>query len=128
MERLKIDSARGDAAGDPPDDIPPFTPTIDTDDIFRMLIADELRHGRLNGAQRRRIIRYAARLGLSAVQIGRLVEECREDALLSSDPVERRHALRLVRAEAPLISTHTKIALVVGAAIMFDWIVVRSIW
>ena len=35
---------------------------IDTKDIFRELIADEVRSGRLNNSRRKRIIRYAAQL------------------------------------------------------------------
>ena len=128
MEHLKPNRAHVDATNGPPNDIPPFAPTIDTHDVFRSLIADELRHGRLNRAHRRRIVGYAARLGLTAVQTGRLIEECREDALHSRDPVERRHALRLIEAEEPLVSTHTKIALVVGAALLVDWILIRWVW
>lgn len=110
------------------DDVPPFVPSIDMQTIFRQLIADEIRNGRLGPSQRRRIVRYAAQLGLTAVQAGRLVSECREEALLSRDPVERGHALRIAPADDPIVPTHVKIALVVGAAIVLDLVVFRWLW
>ena len=70
---------RGAADSDPP----VFAPSIDMTAIFRQLIADEVRTGRLTRARRRRIVQYAAHLGLSAVQVGRLIAECREEATRS---------------------------------------------
>ena len=69
---------------------------IENHEIFRQLIAEELRRGRLSNAERRRIVRYAAGMGLSAVDAGKLVADCREEALLDGDPTVRQHALRLV--------------------------------
>ena len=87
------DVARGSAAG--------FRPgggmrRIDTKEIFREMIAQEVRSGRLSPSRRRRIVRYAAQLRLSAVETGRLITECRDEALESEDPEEIYHALRLV--------------------------------
>ncbi len=65
-------------------------------EIFREMIAYELRAGRLTRARRQRIVRYAAQLGLSAVEAGRMIEACRQAALESDDPLVREHALRLV--------------------------------
>ncbi len=59
------------------------------------MIAHEVRSGTLTAARRRRIVRYAAKMGLTAVEAGELVQECREAALLSDDPQVRRFALRL---------------------------------
>jgi len=127
---MKHQSSNGLGAAAPGehDDLPPFVPSMDMQDVFRQLIADEIRNGRLTAAQRRRIIGYAAQLGLSAVQAGQLVSECREDAMRSADPVERRHALRLVEPPPPIVPTRVKIALVVGAAIVLDFVVFRWLW
>jgi hypothetical protein len=109
-------------------DLPEFTPRIEVRDVFAQLIADEVRSGRLSPARRRRIVRYGARLGLSAVEVGRMVTACRNNALASPDPVERRHALRLVepppeRAAAPL-----KIAMIVLAALVVNLLLIRWFW
>ena len=109
------------------DGVPAFVPSIDTEEVFRKLIARELRSGRLTAAQRRRIVRYAAALGLSAVQIGRLVAACRDEALQSRDETERYHALRLVEPPPPSIPTPVKIALVVAAAILIDLLIIVSL-
>ena len=110
------------------EDIPAFVPSIDTQDIFRQLIADEVRSGRLTPARRRRIVRFAARLGLSAVQTGRLITACREEALRSDDPTERYHAMRLVEPDPTRVPTPIKIALLVGAALVVDLLVLKGLW
>ncbi len=112
-------------ANDGDSDIPKFVPSIDTQDIFRQLITDELRNGRLTPARRRRIVRYSAGLGLSAVQAGRLVKACRQEVLQSSDPAERYHALHLVEAPPTKVPTPVKIAIVVAAAILVDVLLVK---
>lgn len=92
------DSLRS-AAGDHPSPVnfrpstasgrPPFMPSMDMKEIFREMIRQEVqcgRHsrvkpacGRLTRWRRRRIVQYAAGMGLSAVQAGRLVEECQAE-------------------------------------------------
>lgn len=109
-------------------DYPAFMPSIGTDDVFRQLIADEIRNGRLSPSRRRRIVRYAAQLGLSAVQTGELIAACREEALQSYEPAERFHALRLVEPPPARVPTPVKIALVVGFAILLDLLVVGWLW
>lgn len=109
-------------------DIPAFVPSIGRDDVFRKLIADEIRNGRLSPSRRRRIVRYAAQLELSAVQAGELITACREKALQSNDPAERFHALRLVEPPTPRVPTSVKIAVVVGLAILLDLLVVVWLW
>ncbi len=127
----KRDSATG---SDPPTAerlLPMFAPSIDMTVIFRELIADEVRTGRLTRARRRRIVQYAAQLGLSAVQVGRLIAECRRQATRSDDPAVRHHGLRLVdhRKAAlptpPSVSMPLKIAVLVAAAILLDVLVVK---
>lgn len=106
------------------DDVPAFVPQIDTEEIFKQLINDELRSGRLTPARRRRIVRYAAGLGLSAVQAGRLVETCRNKALYGDDPTERFHALHLVEPREEQMPIHVKIALLVAGAVLLDVLLV----
>ena len=91
-----------------------FMPRIVVTDIFRRLIVDELRSGRLTPARRRRIVRYACQMGLSAVEAGQLMAACREEALASRHPVERRTALRLVEPPLDPVPVGTKIVLAVG--------------
>ncbi len=105
-----------------------FVPSIGTDDIFRQLIADEIRNGRLSPSRRRRIVRYAAQLGLSAVEAGKLIAACREEALQTNDPTERFHALRLVEPPPDRVPIPVKIAIVVGLAILLDVLVVAWLW
>lgn len=105
-----------------------FAPSIGTDDIFRQLIADEIRNGRLSPSRRRRVVRYAAQLGLSAVEAGELIVACREEALQSNDSTEQFHALRLVEPPPPAVPIPIKIALVVGLAILLDLLVVAWLW
>ena len=87
----------------PRDDPYQASPHIENREIFAELIAEEIRSGRLTTERRRRIVRYAAGMGLSAVEAGRLMDACREEALQSEDAVIRGHALRLV--EPPLALT-----------------------
>ncbi len=70
--------------------------SISNREIFREMIAHEVRAGRLDRARRQRIVRYAAQLGLSAVETGAMIQDCRAEAILSEDPLIREHALRLV--------------------------------
>ena len=95
--RVVYESDRDDARG-PAVRFTPFDETrrIGTKEIFRELIAQEVRSGRLTPSRRRRLVRYAEQLRLSAVETGRLIAECRDEALESDDPEEIYHALRLV--------------------------------
>ncbi|UCE62325.1 MAG: hypothetical protein JSU63_11545 [Phycisphaerales bacterium] len=109
-------------------DSPDFTPSIDNREVFRRLIADELRNGRLTPARRRRIVRYAAGMGLSATEAGRMVTACREEVLKSANPVERNHALRLVEPNPVRIPNSARLSLVLAAAILIEWLLVRWLW
>lgn len=98
---------------------------IDAREIFREMIAQEVRSGRLTPARRQRIVRYAADLRISAEETGRLIAECREEALESGDPDVTYHAMRLVEpppAAAPLM---VKIATVVAVVIVVHLILTR---
>lgn len=105
-----------------------WVPSIDTHVVLERLIADELRAGRLTPGRRRRIVRYAAGMGLSAVQAGRLVSRIRDEALASDDPELRSHALRLAAPAEKRIPGHQKMVLIVAAAILIDIILLRLIY
>jgi|GEM_PF-3334066 len=109
------------------DDRPAFVPRIEMRDVYYELIASELRNGRLTRARRKRIIQYAAHLGLNAVEAGRMITACREMVLQSDDPVERDFALKLVEPEPERVPIAFKIAIVVALALVFD-LVVLGLW
>jgi hypothetical protein len=110
------------------DDRPIFVPRIAAADVYHEMIASEVRNGRLTRARRRRIVRYAAQLGLSAVEAGRLVTKCREQALESDDPAERQHALHLVEPEPARMPIAFKLAIVVAMAVLVDFLVIAWRW
>ncbi len=137
---VRRDETSDGADGEAP---PPFVPSIDMQQVFRQLIIDEIRSGRpaeagsLTPAQRRRIVRYAAGLGLSAVQAGRLITSCHNEAGELAGPVskmaspgsanrstkEPTYTLHLVEPAPPRIPTVWKIALVVTCALVADWLI-----
>jgi hypothetical protein len=97
----------------------PFVPArrISHREIFRAMIAHEVRAGRLDQARRQRIVRYAAQLGLSAIEAGEMIEACRLEALESDDPVVREHGLRLVEAQ-PAWNFRAKLGLTLAGAVL----------
>ena len=105
-----------------------FVPSIDTRDVFRQMIALELRNGRLTPARRRRIVRYAAQMGLSAVEAGQLIAACRKETLRSDDPTERYHALRLVEPTPRRIPVALILSVAVALAILIDLIFIAGLW
>ncbi len=123
-----------DEGEQPPDEYPApargqgSAPALDESEIFRQLIKTELRNGRLTSSQRRRIVRYAAKLRMSAVEAGQLIARCREEALQSDDPTERVHALRLVQPETGHTPIALKISLVIALAILVDLLVLGWPW
>ncbi len=92
--------------------------SLSNEAIFRALIAGELRNGRLTAARRRRIVRYGASMGLSAGELGKLITQCRNEALLSEDHVERRHALRFVDRPPRTTPVALKIAMIFAIVIL----------
>lgn len=59
---------------------PATNPALDHKTIYRRLILDEIRNGRLSAYRRKRIVRYAAQLDLSAVETGQMIEQCKIEA------------------------------------------------
>jgi len=129
MDLRKRDGCRYSSGPDRTyNETPEFVPQIDTHEVFRALIADEIRNGRLTPVRRRRIVRYAAGLKMSAVEAGRLIAACREEILTSEDPTGRRHALRLVDPQPERISAPLKISILVALAIIADLMIVKWLW
>ena len=92
--------------------------SLSNEAIFRALIAGELRNGRLTAVRRRRIVRYGASMGLTAGELGKLLTQCRNEALLSEDHVERRHALRLADPPPRTTPVALKIAMIFAIVIL----------
>jgi hypothetical protein len=107
---------------------PVIVSSLGTRSIFRQLIFDEIRSGRLTAARRRRIIAYAARLGLSAVQAGELIAACREQVLANGDSVERAHALQVILPLRRRVPTGVRMAAVAITAIVLEWLFLRWRW
>ena len=97
--------------------------SLSTEAIFRALIAGELRNGRLTPARRRRIVRYGASMGLTASELGKLITQCRNEALLSEDHVERHHALRFVDQPPHTTPVALKIAVIFAIVILIQILV-----
>jgi hypothetical protein len=93
---------------------------LDTDTIFREMIARELRAGRLTHARKPHIERFGADLGLSTEEANSAIIECREEALHSADSAERRFARRLLDPRPARISTKWKMAVAIAVAIALD--------
>ena len=108
-------------------DTPAFVPTIDIEDIFRNLIEDELRHGRLTRARRKRIVQYAAQLRMSAVQVGQLIEACRRRVVESGEPAEQCHVLPLIEPRPAKVPFAFKISLLIAVVILFDVLLLKWI-
>jgi len=104
-----------------------FAPPVSQEEIFRQLIEDELKEGRLTRSRRKRIVRYAVHLRLSAIQVGRMIQDGRRKALDSDDPAVRRHALKLVEPPPERIPVAWKISAVIALAIVADLIVIALI-
>lgn len=83
------------------DRVIPFAPPIESHDVFRQLIEEEIRNGRLSTSRRRRIVRYAAQLGLSATQAGRLIEASRAEFQQERASRNSQSQLRWVQTPQP---------------------------
>ena len=110
-------------------DPPVWSPlALETKEIFRQLIADEVKSGRLTPARRRRIVRYAATLGMSAVEVGQVLEASRQQAVESDDPGTGFHALQLTEAPPALIPAAVKIWALLALVILADLLLLRWLW
>lgn len=104
-----------------------FAPAIDPRDIFRQLILDEIRSGRMTPRRRRQIVRYARDMGVPNRIIDRFMVECRNQLLRSPDPDERRHADEAAHIEGDWLPevlrvANTVAALVAGYLLLLNWL------
>ena len=97
-------------------------PRLDTASIFREMIAREVRDGELTPWRRRRIVRYAAGLRLSATEAGRLIEECRRAASAKTEECSTPD-LRLVTHEKKGLSRVGVFCVVLGGVIVVQWLI-----
>ena len=93
-----------------------FTPSVDREAIFRQLIDQELRHGRLNKATRARIVGYACGMGVSATRAGELVRECATEMSRQRHAPEREFALRILNEPQEPDRIATPLLLAIGVA------------
>ncbi len=98
---------------------------LDTEHIYREMITNELRAGRLTPGRHAEIVRFGSHLGFSVLEANKLVAECRDRALQSADPVERNYALRLLPPQRTWIPTTWKVAAVIALAIVLDIIIAK---
>ena len=87
-------------------------------DIFREMIRMELVHGELSTWRRRKLVRYAASLRLSATEAGELIQEAvRADAAARAADPRAQGASRLRLAPAPTPTRNGRTAVKLLAAI-----------
>lgn len=96
---------------------------LDTKQVYEQMIECELRTKRLSPARRKRIVRYAAGLGLSAVEAGKLVNKCQARLAREKGLADHRPQLRLVNTPPPRVSAIWKIGAVVLLAVVVDLMV-----
>lgn len=110
--RREPDSFRGPGLG-------LWQPPIDTKDVFRALIENELLAGRLSERRRARIVRYASQMGLTAVEAGRLIAECQSVAqAVPKSPVP---ALRFVPVPPRRFALPAHVAITTGVLLLIIW-------
>lgn len=108
--------------------LPVFRPKIDNETIFRELIKAELRNGRLSPWRRRKIVRYAAHLNMSAVEVGQWITQVRKELVAGGNPTHRQQALRFVDACDDQPRRKVNIVLVVALVLLVDLCVVVWLW
>ncbi len=101
-----------------------FAPPMDVREIFRQMILREVRDGRLTAARRRRIVRYTAQMGLSPVEAGQLIADCRAEVFQDPEPAVLSRTPRLAEPKPRRIPPALKFMVVVAGAILVGLIVV----
>ncbi len=96
------------------------TAAFDTKAIFRETIVRELKDGKISPGRRRRIIRYAARMGLSAVEAGHLLSRCRDQAMSELDACKETPTLRMHIPDTDDHSTATYVMIAIAGAVLFN--------
>ena len=124
MHAPRARDARATSSDQVGGDLPAFVPLIGVQEILRRLVADELSAGRLTPARRRQIERCAVEMGLSVHQASRLLESCRDQAMIHGNATARRNALRLIKPSSRKTSLALRIAIFLTAVILFDLLLI----
>lgn len=124
MHASRARDARATSSDQVGGDLPAFVPLIGVQEILRRLIADELSAGRLTPARRRQIEHYAVEMGLSIHQASRLLESCRDHAMIHGNATARRNAMRLIKPSSRKTILALRIAIFLTAVILFDLLLV----
>ncbi|MCH7838671.1 MAG: hypothetical protein IID38_00335 [Planctomycetes bacterium] len=124
MHAPRARDARATSSDQVGGDLPAFVPLIGVQEILRRLVADELSAGRLTPARRRQIEHYAVEMGLSVHQARRLLESCRDHALIHGNATARCHALRLLNPSSRKTVLALRIAIFLTAVILFDLLLI----
>lgn len=101
---------------------------ISEEEIFTELIKEEVRTGRLTAARRRRLIRYAAHLQISAVDVGNLIADARRTTDTANRPAPPRPVMKLVTPPPARVPITTRIGAIITAAIAIDVLVLWLIF
>jgi len=105
-----------------------FQPSIPVEDIFEQLFASELRDGKLTRRRRKRLVQYAAQMGLSARQAGVLLERSYQRAIDDGHEPAMGHALRLVNPPEPKISEPMRITIIIAVSLIVDTLLIYWLW
>ncbi len=105
-----------------------FQPSIAVDEIFEHMFVQELRDGRLTPKRRKRLVQYAAQMGLSARQAGVLMDRCCQNAIVKGDEPAYGHALRLADPPQPRISEPTRMAIIIAISLVVDTLLICWLW
>ena len=95
---------------------------IETAEIFRGMIEWEIRSGKLTSSRRRRIIQYAAQLGLSPIDAGQLITTVCRDAM-DNEPQDL--TLRYVAPHRFPWLTRARCAILLGLLLIAEFFVLR---
>lgn len=94
--------------------------SLDTKTVFREMIVHEIKNGRLSSWRRKRIVRYAAKMGLSAVEAGKLLAECRDQAMSELQAGRKTPQLRVRAPETDDNTTANRVVLAIMFAILVN--------
>ncbi len=105
-----------------------FEPNIPVEDIFEQMFALELRDGKLTPKRRKRLVQYAAQMGLSARQAGMLLERSCQRAIEDGVEPAYSHALRIADPPPPRISEPVRIAAIIAISLVVDTLLIYWLW
>ncbi len=105
-----------------------FQPSIPVEDIFEQMFALELRDGKLTPKRRKRLVQYAAQMGLSARQAGALLERSCQQAIDDGAEPAYGHAMRIAHPPEPRIPEPVRITLIVAISLVVDALLIYWLW